>query len=371
MSFSRRHFLNLAGAGAAVGAGASRLFGQQPPVRGPVGPRPPYRAGANEPYPYLTTRSTVSLIHGDQRRKNVHDALVAIDDKILPLLRKRKTVVIKPNCVNAERQLAATHVDALNGILDYLGPRYKGEITIAESSGATTVAFANFKYQDAVNEHKSQKVKLVTLNEEGKYGLTYVMDYDMHIVPVRLAARLIDPDAFIICSAMLKTHNMAVATMSVKNMVLGAPLSAPEKETPRWSDKRKYHVGIRQSMVNMVATAQRLRPYWGVTVLDGYEGMEGNGPSNGTPVDHRVAVASTDYIAADRVGLELMGIDAGWPGYLNYAHQMALGQFDLARIDVVGEKVDPLKKKYRLHEDVERMLQWQGEMKDLPGSLGD
>ena len=51
-----------------------------------------------------------------------------------------------------------------------------------------------------------------------------LIDFDMHPAPVRLAARLLDPDAFIICSAMLKTHNTVVATLSVKNMVLGAPL---------------------------------------------------------------------------------------------------------------------------------------------------
>ena len=51
-----------------------------------------------------------------------------------------------------------------------------------------------------------------------------LINYDLHAIPVRLAARLLDPDAFVICSAMLKTHNTVVATLSVKNMALGAPL---------------------------------------------------------------------------------------------------------------------------------------------------
>ena len=124
---------------------------------------------------------------------------------------------------------------------------------------------------------------------------------------MRLAARLLDPDAYIICASILKTHNAQVATMSVKNMVLGAPLAAPPKVTPRWSDKRKYHVGMRMMQVNMMLTARKLRPFWGAAVIDGYEGMEGNGPHQGTPVPHRIAMASTDYIAADRVGVEAMG----------------------------------------------------------------
>ena len=114
-------------------------------------------------------------------------------------------------------------------------------------------------------------------------------------------------------------------------MVLGAPLHQAPKETPRWNDKRKYHTGIRQTHYNMLLTAQKLRPNWGVALLDGYEGMEGNGPSSGTPVPSRIAIASTDYIAADRVGVECMGINPAWPGYLNYCGQLGLGNYDIAQ----------------------------------------
>jgi uncharacterized protein (DUF362 family) len=153
-------------------------------------------------------------------------------------------------------------------------------------------------------------------------------------------------------------------------MVLGAPLHQAPKETPRWNDKRKYHTGIRQTHYNMLLTAQKLRPYWGVALLDGYEGMEGNGPSSGTPVASRIAIASTDYIAADRVGVECMGINPAWPGYLNYCGQLGLGNYDISKIDVIGAKIADVQKKYRMHADIERELQWMGEMKDLPPKLG-
>ena len=43
--------------------------------------------------------------------------------------------------------------------------------------------------------------------------------------------------------------------------------------------------------------------------VDGYIGMEGRGPVNGTIVEHRIALAGHDVIAVDRIGLELMGIN--------------------------------------------------------------
>jgi len=50
--------------------------------------------------------------------------------------------------VSTDHQPASTHVDALHGILDFLGPRFKGPVVIAESSaGFTTEGFDNFGYR--------------------------------------------------------------------------------------------------------------------------------------------------------------------------------------------------------------------------------
>jgi uncharacterized protein (DUF362 family) len=168
----------------------------------------------------------------------------------------------------------------------------------------------------------------------------------------------------------LKTHNTVVATLSVKNMTLGAPLHQAPKETPRWNDKRKYHHGVRQTHYNMFLTAQALKPFWGATLIDGYEGMEGNGPGSGTPVAHRVAIASTDYVAADRVGVESMGINPEWIGYLQFCTMFGVGQYDINKIDIRGEKIAAIQKKYQMHKDIERELQWMGPIQDLPPKLG-
>ena len=316
-------------------------------------------------------RAAVSLVKCEDRRKHICEALVAIDDQIRPVLKRKKYVVIKPNNVSTQNQLAATHADTLRGILDYLAPRFKGPIVIAESSaGDTMTGFDNFKYTQVAAEHKSQKVTLVDLNAEARYNVIDLIDYDLHAIPVRLAARLMDPDAFTICSAILKSHNTVVATLSVKNMTLGAPLHQAPKETTKWNDKRKYHNGLRQTHYNMFLTAKALKPFWGATVIDGYEGMEGNGPAGGTPVASRVAIASTDLVAADRVGVEAMGVDPTWMGYLQFCSMFGIGQYDIGKIDLRGEKIAAIQKKYRLHKDIERQIQWMGPIQDLPPKLG-
>ena len=358
MSLSRRGFVELAGAGLLM---QSRLLRAADVRRGVPAVEVPTRTpGA----------ARVALIHGDDRRKNVRQALETIDAEIQAGLKRKKYVVIKPNNVSTTNQLAATHRDALEGILDYLEPRFRGPVVIAESSaGDTLEGFEHFRYNQLASERRAQKLSLVDLNREAKFETVEVLDADLHIDTVRLAARVLDPEAFVISSAMLKTHNTVVATMSVKNMVLGSPLHSIPGEI-FWSDKRKYHVGVRQTHYNMLVTAQRLQPNWGLALIDGFEGMEGNGPGNGTPVESHVAIASTDFVAADRVAVEVMGIDPGWVGYLSYCGQAGVGLYDLAKISVTGATIASVAKKYQRHPDIQRELEWMGPLKAGSPTIG-
>jgi uncharacterized protein (DUF362 family) len=379
----RRRIFQLAAAAAMARKGAAGAqqqtaqAGQAPAARQP-GMQPGqgmrrggYGGGHTESFPEIATRPAVAVSRGDDRRKNAYNAMMAIDKELQPKLKTKKYALIKPNNVNTFNQLAATHADALRGIMDYLAERFKGPVVIAESSaGDTRVGFENFKYARLVDEYKKQQVKLIDLNEEGKFERIAILDQNLHMVPCRLAARLLDPEAFIINSAILKTHNTVIASLSVKNMVLGAPLHQGPKETPRWNEKRKFHVGLRQTHYNMMLTAAKLSPNWGATLIDGYEGMEGNGPNSGTPVPSRIAIASTDFIAADRVGVEVMGVKPEWMGYLIYCGHMGMGQYDLSKIELRGPALAEVKKQYRMHPDIEREIQWMGPMTELPFNLG-
>jgi hypothetical protein len=57
-------------------------------------------------------------------------------------------------------------------------------------------------------------------------------------------------------------------------------------------------------------------------------------------------------------------------GYLKFCSEFGIGQFDLAKIDVRGEKIEAVRQKYRLHADIDRELEWMGPMTDLPKKVG-
>ena len=363
--FSRRNFFQLTGAGALIGAaGGFRLNAQQ---------QYPAPVAANPVFPY-TSRSPVSLVKGDNRRKNVLDALVAVDGEIRPAMARKKYVLIKVNNVSITNQLAATHVDAIRGIMDYVAPRFKGPVVIAEASSRDTLeGFENYKYAQVIPEYKKSNIKLVDLNREQKFEIFPIVDRNIRPVPVRLGARLLDPDAFVISAAMLKTHNAVVATGSLKNMVLGAALHNLPTEKEIWSDKRLFHALALPNTVgktenhhamnyNIAITAVHMKPNWGVAVIDGFEGMEGNGPTSGDPVVMHVALASPDFLAVDRVSLETMGIPGHAVGYMQFAGQLGLGQYDMAKIDIRGEKPEAVKKIFKLSPTANFQLNWLDDM---------
>ncbi|HEX5398728.1 MAG TPA: DUF362 domain-containing protein [Verrucomicrobiae bacterium] len=359
---SRRNFLKT---GLVTGAGA--LFASRFIRGAESGAAPPPVAPASSAASALPSK--VALTHGDNRTDNIFRALKSLETETARAIGNRR-VVIKPNLVSTNNQLAATHVDALTGILEFLKSIGKlDNAIIAESSAGRTIeGFQNFGYTKLEEKYK---VKLVDLDQEGFETVMAFSQADVKPHPVRVSSILTNQeDNFIISACMLKTHNFAVATMSIKNIILGAPLKLPNPNAGGGrggrgfggSDKPILHGGGSHGInINLAMLAPLLHP--SLSVIDGFEGMEGNGPIGGTPVDHRVCVVSTDYLAADTVGATLMGIDPGNIGYLSYLATAKVGESDLGKMEILGEPVASLARKYQLGPSIQNQLQWKNPAK--------
>ena len=71
-----------------------------------------------------------------------------------------------------------------------------------------------------------------------------------------------------------------------------------------------------------------------------------------------MCVVSPDWLAADRVGLELMGIDPAKVGYMAYCSQLAMGETDIARIEILGPALKDYIRTYKLASNINQQLQW-------------
>jgi uncharacterized protein (DUF362 family) len=308
----------------------------------------------------VTKHSRVALAQGPSRAGNILEVLKRIKPQIQEGIARKKRVIIKPNLVNVDRQLTSTHVECLEGILEFLGPLVPDEIGIAETpaNGPAAEAFSNYGLYKLRDKYR---VRFVDLDEQ-PFETEYLVDERHHPKPVRFSRFLLDPDTYYISTAPFKTHDRAVVTLGLKNFVVGGII---KDIGYRWgpgsrgvTDKHIVHGGPENQAINynLFKLALRLRP--DLSVLDGFQGMEHNGPVSGTPVDHRVAVAGTDWLAADRVGAELMGFDWRKVGYLVFSAQAGMGQTDLDRIDILGPSIRDLARPYRPHDTVEQQYKW-------------
>jgi uncharacterized protein (DUF362 family) len=61
-----------------------------------------------------------------------------------------------------------------------------------------------------------------------------------------------------------------------------------------------------------------------------------------------VALAGTDFVAVDRVGTEVMGVDFDEIRYLNYLWDQGIGEGDLSKIQVIGETIENCRRTYQM-----------------------
>jgi uncharacterized protein (DUF362 family) len=320
-------------------------------VLGSMGLRP-QRAAAQESnaaagkglFTPCTKRAKVMLIKGNDRRDIVFATLKNIEDDIMASIGRKKRILVKPNFVSTTRPLAASHADEIRGILDFFKPRFQGEIIIGESAagrGGTFEGYQNFGYLPLEKEYG---VKLVDLNAQ-PWVYRYVFGRDHNPIPIRIISTFLDRDTYIVSAAKMKTHDRAITTLALKNVLLGAPLN-DGKKNDKGLTHQAYNFTPKETLhFNMFHLAQEIWPDLGI--IDGFEAMEGDGPVGGTPVDARVALASLDSLALDIVATRIMGFDAMKAPYVPAMIEAGMGQGDLAKVQVLGTPMDQCQFKFR------------------------
>lgn len=350
---NRREFLKQSLVGGAAALASYWAFAGESPNRKPAAQ-------------LITSR--VAVTAGEDRAQLAYAGLKAFEKQIAAAIGSKR-VILKPNNVSIQNQLSASHADNLEGILEFLKSIGKTNITIAESAadGPTLDGFANYGYDRLARKYGA---RMLDLDQEGFEILHCFDETDFQPHACRMSKLLLSPENFIISAAKFKTHDRVVATLSLKNIVVGAPL---KDEGFRWGPGAKHGTrtdkplthgsGFRGINYNLYALAPRLHPH--LSVVDGFEGMEGDGPTMGTPVPSHVCVVSPDWLAADRVSLELMGIDFAKVGYLNYCAKTGMGEGNLEKIEILGPALRQHIKSYKLAKNIQEQLIWREPIKKV------
>lgn len=131
-----------------------------------------------------------------------------------------------------------------------------------------------------------------------------------------------------------KTHAMMVLTLAVKNLY--GVIVGRQKARRHFQSGRDYHHFARF----LLELAYTLKP--AVSILDAVVGMEGNGPSSGTPRQLGYLAASRDMVCLDAVAAQLAGFSPQQVYTLTEARRMGL-TVDMEEITCIGDPLDALR----------------------------
>ncbi len=272
-------------------------------------------------------KSTVAIVKGERGHEPVFKALELIDYK--SCLAGYNRVLIKVNFITTKTWDTGATTDPIvvEAIIKKLA-HLSVETIVVESDATMTNANKAFEATGMKEMCENNGVEFLNLR--------YVKDKVKIDIPKgetlsSITVPQIVKESAIISAAKLKTHMSTKVTLGMKNM-FGL---LPDKL------KFKYHTnGISKVIVDINTV---IRP--AITVIDGFVGMEGKGPVDGTPIKMNLIIAGKDVVATDATAARIMGFDPAEISHIRTAAQKGLGNID--NIEIIGSQLEDVRQSFK------------------------
>ena len=268
----------------------------------------------------------VAVVRGERGHEPVFKALDLIDYK--RALAGYDKVLIKVNFITTKTWDTGATTDPIvvEAIIRKLADLLV-KVYVVESDATITNADKAFESTGMKDMCRRNGVEWLNLRHVKDKVTLEVPDGE--VLKTVTVPRLVTESA-VISAAKLKTHVDTTVTLGMKNM-FGL---LPDKF------KGKYHLkGINKVIVDINTV---LRP--AITIIDGFVGMEGKGPIDGTPVQMNLIIAGTDPVATDATAARIMGFNPYEITHIRKAYEKGLGKSDA---QVLGEKLETVKKQFK------------------------
>ena len=336
----------------------------------------------------------VAVVRADNRRGAVAQALALIAEEVKSVVADE--VLIKPNLVSHVNPLASTHADALSATLDALFAAGACRAVVAEGASDASAGFERFGH---ARECHGRPVRFLDINrDEHDWRTIDLLAADgLSTRPARISGTVVDA-ACRVSLAIPKTHVVSTITLSMKNMLSGIHpadrvrmhghaggngasglkglvvellkrdnfgvkmltqlmgrirSTLPKRQEDLGPRDLAFLASVRALHANIARLNAAVGPH--ISVVDGFVGMHREGPRHGSPIVLGVAIAGTDAVAVDAVAAAVMGFDARSIGFLRHAEAAGLGVADLDGIEVVGDPIAAVRRRFVPHSN-ERVL---------------
>lgn len=276
-------------------------------------------------------------------QSDIADAIVrgVLELGIYPDELKGKCILLKPNLV--ETASGAPHINThplvLRGAIETFLKLGAAKVMVAEGPGHRRDTLAVYEESGLADVLTEDRIRFHDLN--------YITGYELPNVggqsPMRTLTfpALFQEVDWIVSVAKMKTHHIAGATLSMKNLFGVMP-----GIYYGWPKNVLHHAGIENSILDINAT---LKPNF--AIVDGIVGMQGDGPIMGEPKQAGVLVLGRNLAAVDATCCRIMGIDPYKVSYLERADNW-LGPIGATSIEQRGESVASVRTNFELIDTI-------------------
>lgn len=240
-------------------------------------------------------------------------------------------ILIKPNWIIAEHYSRGnvTSTETMAGIVKYLIEEcfIPPKNIIVGDGGYPSETEKTIELNEVSRLKTEFGIEIRNLNNEKMIEKHPLEPFALKSVNIAEIAEKVD---VIISVPSLKTHSMAITTLSMKNL-MGSIL-------PKGIMHSKLPMKI-ADLCSLFRSKMRL------SIIDGIIGSDGM-EEGGNPVKMGLIIISEDPVALDAVGSAIIGYPPSDVPYLSFAEKKHLGTADLNKIEIIGPKITDVYRKF-------------------------
>ena len=242
-------------------------------------------------------------------------------------IKKDQQVVIKPNVCYHKNLDDMIIVDprVLEAVINLVKKRTEN-VVVVESDNNSGTADERVTRSGVLDLIEKCGVEFLNLSDDE------IEEYDVDGLALHIPKTVLETDFFINIPK-VKTCNIehTFITIAMKNMF---GVLANRK-------KPKLH----EKLIEILLFLNRTIPQ-NLIIADGIVGMQGLGPIQGCPVNLGLIIAGLSPVTVDAVCCQIMGINPYAVKPLWKAYKAGIGEIDMSRTQIVGEKIRDVRRKF-------------------------
>lgn len=271
--------------------------------------------------------------------ENIQNEVNYLLDSVLDegnLIKENMTVFLKTNALAPHScdKAITTHPSVVRAVIKYF-KKYNVRIIVGDNPATKEMRMV-YKVNSTLDVVEDEKVELAN-NKDLK--VIEAQEYKRY-KEFNVSRQIVEAD-ILVNMPKLKTHGLAYFTGAQKNLF--GTIYGLEKA--QWHVKSSSPLEFGEAMSDLYsAIKHEMKDKIMVNLMDGIEGLEGEGPSTGGNKNKaNVLLSSKDAIALDRVAIELVKLDYKKSFISIISNNRGLGEFDLANISIEGDSLDLFK----------------------------